>query len=62
MNQTREAAFESYVETILLERSGWHQGERDDWHVDLALFPSEVVGFVRDTQTGSIPTLSCIFI
>lgn len=50
MAQTTEKAFESYVEEILLERSGWDAGVVDEWDKEHALFPVQVVGFLQDTQ------------
>ncbi len=50
MNQTKEVAFESYVETILLDASGWRRGDLGAWDVDKALFPSEVCAFIEDSQ------------
>jgi type I restriction enzyme, R subunit len=50
MPQTTELAFESYVETILLDRAGWRRGDRDEWDVERALFPARVCAFLADTQ------------
>jgi len=50
MPQTSEKAFESYVEEILLTRSGWQQGTNTEWDKELALFPTQVVEFLRETQ------------
>jgi type I restriction enzyme R subunit len=49
-SQTTEKAFESYVESILLEKSGWTPGDVTQWDVDKALFPERVLAFLRDTQ------------
>jgi type I restriction enzyme R subunit len=48
--QTNEHAFESYIESTLLEKSGWAQGDTNEWDVELALFPQQVIGFIQDTQ------------
>ena len=50
MSQTTESAFETYVEHVLLSQSGWQQGTNKAWDKNRALFPSEVVAFIRDTQ------------
>ena len=49
-DQTTEKAFESYLEETLINKSGWKQGSNKDWDKQLALFPSEVVAFIKDTQ------------
>ena len=46
---TKEAAFESAVESMLLD-GGWRKGDRDEWNVDRALFPARALAFIRDTQ------------
>ena len=46
---TKELAFESTVESMLLD-GGWREGERDEWDVDRALFPVRALAFIRDTQ------------
>jgi type I restriction enzyme, R subunit len=50
MNQTNERAFESYVETILLNQAGWKQGSNAEWDVDRALFSAPICAFLQDTQ------------
>jgi type I restriction enzyme, R subunit len=50
MPQTNERAFESYVETILLEKAGWTAGVLADWDETRALFGAEVLAFLQDTQ------------
>jgi len=50
MSQTDEKAFESYVETILLDQAGWKQGGTPEWDVDRALFPARIYAFLQDTQ------------
>ena len=46
---TRELAFESTVESMLLD-GGWRKGDREEWDVDRALSPARVLDFIRDTQ------------
>ncbi len=48
-SQTNEFAFESTVESMLLD-GGWRQGDREDWDVDRALFSADALAFIRDTQ------------
>ena len=50
MSQTNEHAFESYVEEILLTKSGWTRGDVAEWDKELALFPSQVCAFIEATQ------------
>jgi type I restriction enzyme, R subunit len=50
MSQTNERAFESYVETILLNQAGWKQGSNAEWDVDRALFSAPICAFLQDTQ------------
>ena len=47
--QTKEAAFESSVEAMLLD-VGWVKGVRQDWDVERALFAEPAIAFMRDTQ------------
>ena len=47
--QTTERAFEDTVESLLLD-SGWQPGDRARWDVELALFPSQAIDFIRQTQ------------
>lgn len=49
MSQTNENAFESNV-TAMLAQAGWRSGNVADWDKSLALFPSQVVGFIQATQ------------
>lgn len=49
-NQTTEKAFESYLEQALIEKSGWQKGTNQDWDKGKALFPAEIIGFIKDTQ------------
>ncbi len=48
-SQTTEQAFESTVESMLLD-AGWHAGDLGEWDVDRALFPARAVAFIRETQ------------
>src|SRR5258708_6750796 len=48
--QTTERAFETYVEEILLTRGGWKRGDLAEWDKERALFPPQVVAFLRETQ------------
>jgi len=50
MPQTTEKAFETYVETILLNQAGWQSGTTAEWDVEAALFPGRVLAFLQDTQ------------
>ena len=49
-DQTTGKAFESYLEETLINKSGWKQGSNKDWDKQLALFRSEVVAFIKETQ------------
>lgn len=49
--QTTERAFESHVETILLQKAGWHSVEVNGWDCERALFPSEVFSFLKSSQS-----------
>ena len=46
---TKEVAFESTVESMLLD-GGWREGDLGEWDVDRALFPARALAFIRDTQ------------
>jgi len=48
--RTSEQAFESYVEQILLNQSGWTKGEVSDWDSNRAIIPNDTFGFIEDTQ------------
>lgn len=50
MSQTTEQAFEAYVEHTLLKQSGWRQASDEHWDKGRALFPSETITFLQDTQ------------
>jgi len=50
MSQTTERAFETYVQTILLSRAGWHPGTIAEWDVGRALFPALIFAFLQETQ------------
>ena len=47
--QTKEAAFEATVESMLIE-SGWVRAGRHEWEVERALLPARAVSFMRETQ------------
>ena len=49
--QTTERVFETYVEEILLTRSGWKPGTNSEWDKERALFPARVFAFLQDTQS-----------
>jgi len=51
MSQTTEKAFESYVEEILLSQSGWHVLDVAGWDKERALFPAQIIAFLRDSQS-----------
>ena len=48
-SHTKELAFESTVESMLLD-GGWRKGDLGEWDVDRALFPARALAFIRDTQ------------
>jgi len=48
--QTNEKAFESYVQEILLTKSGWTEGSATEWDKERALFPAQVFAFIQTTQ------------
>ena len=48
-SQTNEQAFESTVESMLLE-VGWRPVKRAEWDVERALFPARAVAFMQATQ------------
>ena len=48
-SHTDERAFESTVESMLLE-GGWRTGDRAEWNAERALFSSRAVAFIRETQ------------
>ena len=39
-DQTKEYAFETRVEEVLLGPAGWHPGNLAEWDVERALFPA----------------------
>jgi len=47
---TSEHAFETYLEEVLFEKSGWHKLPITGWDRANAYFPDEVVGFIQRTQ------------
>ncbi len=48
--QTNERAFETHVEGVLLQQSGWKTGTNAEWNVELALFPARICHFIEATQ------------
>ncbi|HEY0075465.1 MAG TPA: type I restriction endonuclease, partial [Abditibacteriaceae bacterium] len=50
MPHTTEKAFESYVEEILLTKSGWQTGRVAEWDKEQALFPAYIFAFLQDSQ------------
>ena len=50
MSQTSEYAFESQVETILHQHSGWLRGSCAEWDEERALFPARIFAFLQATQ------------
>lgn len=46
----KEIAFEEWIETYLLEKAGYIQVPETEYDRELALFPGEVIRFIRDTQ------------
>jgi type I restriction enzyme R subunit len=51
MSQTNERAFETYLEEILFTQSGWVRGTNKDWDKENAIFPSQVLSFIKETQS-----------
>jgi type I restriction enzyme, R subunit len=51
VSQTKEVAFETVVESTLVEKSGWDVGDLAEWDVDRALFPAQIIAFLRETQS-----------
>jgi type I restriction enzyme R subunit len=51
VSQTKEVAFETVVESTLVEKSGWDAGSLTEWDVDRALFPAQVIAFLQATQS-----------
>ena len=49
-NQRNEYAFESYVEEILLTKSGYDKGFVSDYNKESALFPDYIIAFIKQTQ------------
>ena len=44
-SQANDFAFESTVESILLD-GGWSQGDREEWDVDRALFAARALASI----------------
>jgi hypothetical protein len=51
--QTTERVFETYVEEILLSRSGWNSGEKSEWDKERALFQRGYSNFYRRRNQNS---------
>jgi len=49
-SQTTEKAFETYVSHILQTTAGWTTGDKTHWVKELALFPPEILSFLKATQ------------
>ena len=50
MSHTSEAAFETVIETYLLQ-NGYVRIEREGFDRERAIFPDEVLAFIRETQS-----------
>lgn len=50
LKSTTERAFETYIEEALLSKSGWRIGSIGDWDKEQAIFPPQILGFIRNTQ------------
>ncbi len=49
MKSTSEAAFETAIESVLLA-DGYHKLQSSEFDAELAIFPQEVLAFIRETQ------------
>jgi len=49
MKATTEKAFEAYIQETMAVR-GWVSGSNQTWNKKLALFPDQVISFIKDTQ------------
>ena len=45
-----EVAFEEQIENSLLENGGYHRGDAREFDRERALFPADVIRFIRKTQ------------
>ena len=50
MKATTEKAFEAYIQETMSAR-GWNSGSNQSWDKNKALFPDQVIAFIKDTQT-----------
>lgn len=50
MKATTEKAFEAYIQETMVTR-GWIAGSNQTWDKARALFPDQVIAFIKDTQT-----------
>jgi len=51
MKATTEKAFEAYIQETMAAR-GWISGSTQSWDKGKALFPGQVIAFIKDTQAG----------
>ena len=49
MKATTEKAFEAYIQETMAAR-GWISGSNQSWDKSKALFPDQVISFIKDTQ------------
>lgn len=49
MKATTEEAFEAYIQETMSAR-GWISGSNQTWDKNKALFPNQVIAFIKDTQ------------
>ncbi|MDD2390912.1 MAG: type I restriction endonuclease [Desulfobacterales bacterium] len=49
MKATTEKAFEAYIQETMSAR-GWISGSNQSWDKNKALFPDQVISFIKDTQ------------
>ena len=49
MKATTEKAFEAYIQETMATR-GWLPGSNQEWDKNKALFPEQVIAFIKDTQ------------
>lgn len=50
MNVGSEIAYETNIHENLLPEAGWVKGDVAEWDKEAALFPSQVIAFIQDTQ------------
>ena len=49
MKATTEKAFEAYIQDTMAAR-GWISGSNQSWDKSCALFPGQVIAFIKETQ------------